>query len=80
MIGNWRSSGDMEPAKFGSLETGKVQETWNLRSSGVLELAKFRRPGTCEVRESGNWRSSGGLEPVKFGSLEEPRFGNSNER
>jgi hypothetical protein len=31
---------------------------------------KFRRPGTCEVRESGNWRSSGDQEPVKFGSLE----------
>jgi hypothetical protein len=34
------------------------------------KLATFRRPGTCEVRESGNWRSSGDLEPAKFGTLE----------
>jgi hypothetical protein len=32
-------------------ETGEVQETWNLRSSGVWKLAKFRRPGTYEIRE-----------------------------
>jgi hypothetical protein len=50
-FGNWRSSGDLEPAKFGSLETGEVQETWNLRSSGVWKLVKFRRPGTCEIQE-----------------------------
>jgi hypothetical protein len=49
--GNWRSSGDSEPAKFGSLETGEIQETWNLQSSGVWKLVKFRRPGTCEIQE-----------------------------
>jgi hypothetical protein len=48
---NWRSSGDLEPTKFGSLETGEVQETWNLRSLGVWKLAKFKRPRTCEIQE-----------------------------
>jgi hypothetical protein len=64
----------------GCLETGEIQETWNLRSSGVWKMAKFRRLGTCEVRESENWRSLEDLEPAKFRGFKEPQFRNSNER
>jgi hypothetical protein len=41
----------LEPEKFRSLETGEVQEIWNLRSLGVWKLTKFRRPRTCKIQE-----------------------------